>query len=190
MRDWNERYRTEAADSAASPLLVRAVSGERPGHALDLACGAGRNAVFLASHGWMVTAVDSSEVALEQLQTRIGQEHLSIKAVLTDLEKDDFEFPGESFDLICDIFYLQRSLLPAIRNAVGQGGLFVGSIHMVDSDPAVKAMNRSFLLEPGELRREFDGWESLHDEERRPAPGKRLIAELIARKPRAKSVIG
>lgn len=183
MSDWNERYRTGAADSAASPLLVRAVSAERPGHALDLACGAGRNAVFLASHGWMVTAVDSSEVAIEQLQTRIGREHLSIKAVLADLERGELEIPEQSFDLICDIFYLQRSLFPAIRNAVRHGGLFVGSIHMVDPDPSAKAMNQSFLLQPGELRREFDGWEVVHDEERRPAPGKRLIAELIARKP-------
>lgn len=181
MTDWNERYRNGAADSAASPLLVRAVSAKRPGHALDLACGAGRNAAYLAAHGWMVTAVDSSEVAIEQLQTRIGREHLSIKAVLADLERG--ELPDQSFDLICDIFYLQRSLFPAIRTAVSQGGLFVGSIHMTDSDPSVKAMHRSFLLQPGELRREFEGWQVIHDDERRPAAGKRLVAELIVRKP-------
>lgn len=185
MRNWNERYRAGAADSTASPLLIRSVSGEKPGHALDLACGAGRNAAFLASQGWMVTAVDSSDVAIEQLQTRIGRDHLSIKAVLADLERDGFELPEQSFDLICDIFYLQRSLFPAIRNAVRHGGLFVGSIHMVDSDPSVKVMNRLFLLEPGELRREFEGWEVIHDHQRRPAHGKRLVAELIVRKPRA-----
>lgn len=186
MRDWNERYRTGAADSAASPLLIRAVSGEKPGHALDLACGGGRNAVYLASQGWMVTAVDSSEVAIEQLEARIGRDHPSVKAVLANLEEGEFELPGQSYDLICDIFYLQRSLFPAMRNALRQGGLFVGSIHMLDSDPSVKAMNRSFLLQPGELRREFDGWEVIHGQERRPAPGKRLVAELIARKPGAK----
>lgn len=183
MSEWNERYRMAGADSAASPLLVRAVSGARPGRALDLACGAGRNAVFLASQGWMVTAVDSSDVAIEELQTRIGREHLSIKAVLADLERDEFEIPEHSFDLICDIFYLQRSLFPAIRKAVCGGGLFVGSIHMVDSDRLVKAMNRSFLLEPGELRLEFEGWQVIHDQERRPASGKRRVAELIVRKP-------
>lgn len=183
MSEWNERYRMGGADSAASPLLVRAVSGARPGHALDLACGAGRNAVFLASQGWMVTAVDSSDVAIEELQTRIGREHLSIKAVLADLERDEFKISEHSFDLICDIFYLQRSLFASIRKALCEGGLFVGSIHMVDSDPSVKAMNRSFLLEPGELRREFEGWQVIHDQERRPAPGKRRVAELIVRKP-------
>jgi len=186
MRDWNERYRKGAADSAASPLLIRAVSSARPGHALDLACGAGRNAIFLASQGWFVTAVDSSEVAIEQLQTRIVRDHLPIKAVLADLERGEFEIPPRSFDLICDIFYLQRTLFPSLRDGLRDAGLFVGSIHMVDRDPTVKPMNPSFLLEPGELRREFEGWERLHDEEQRPAPGKRFLAELIARKPLAR----
>lgn len=185
MPSWNERHRAGPADSAASPLLIRAVSGEKPGHALDLACGGGRNAVFLAAQGWTVTAVDSSDVAIEQIQARVGQEHLSIQAVLADLERRDFELREQSFELICNIFYLQRSLFPTIRDALRQSGLFVGSIHMEDSDPSVKAMNRSFLLRSGELRHEFEGWEILHDQERRPAPGKRLVAELIARKPRA-----
>lgn len=185
-RDWNERHQAAANDSTASPLLIRAVSGEKPGHALDLACGGGRNAVFLAAQGWTVTAVDSSEVAIEQIRTGVGREHLAIHAVLADLERRDFELREQSFDLICNIFYLQRSLFPAIRDALRPGGLFVGSIHMEDSDPSVKAMSRSFLLRAGELRHEFEGWEILYDQERRPAPGKRLVAELIARKPGAK----
>ena len=57
--EWNARYRSrEEIDDEPSPLLVDAAAEVKPGRALDLACGAGRNAVWLAHHGWKVTAVD------------------------------------------------------------------------------------------------------------------------------------
>ena len=58
-RDWNDRYATgEAPDKPPEALVVKAAETRRPGKALDLACGLGRNALYLAANGWQVTAVD------------------------------------------------------------------------------------------------------------------------------------
>ena len=66
MADWNERYsRGEHIIKEPMPLLVRVASQLPPGRALDLACGAGRHAIFLASRGWQVTAVDASPVGIK-----------------------------------------------------------------------------------------------------------------------------
>jgi len=66
---WNERYRTRARaaedlGTAPTPLLAATAAKLVPGKALDLACGAGRNAIWLAEHGWEVTAVDGAPAAL------------------------------------------------------------------------------------------------------------------------------
>ena len=66
LADWNERYsRGEHIISEPMPLLVSTISGLKPGRALDVACGVGRHAIFLAERGWQVTAVDASSVGIE-----------------------------------------------------------------------------------------------------------------------------
>lgn len=203
MADWNERYRRgEQATLEASPLLVRALAlfdASRPPErddgvprrprALDLACGAGRNALALASHGFDVTAVDASSVALDIMCERAMAAGLRVDARLADLERGEFEFEDEAYWLVCNFFYLQRDLFPRIRAAVRPGGLFVAAIHTEDDDPGVRPMNPAYLLRPGELREEFSEWETLHyDEAKEAARGSdarrgRRTAELIARRP-------
>ena len=65
---WDERYRADELNWIAEPnrFLVEEVAGRRRGRALDLACGEGRNALWLAQRGWRVTAVDFSAVGLEK----------------------------------------------------------------------------------------------------------------------------
>jgi 2-polyprenyl-3-methyl-5-hydroxy-6-metoxy-1,4-benzoquinol methylase len=65
--DWNARYAASELLWTAEPnrLFAAEIAGLEPGRALDLACGEGRNAVWLAEQGWRVTAVDFSDVALE-----------------------------------------------------------------------------------------------------------------------------
>jgi tellurite methyltransferase len=167
--------------------LVRAVDGIEPANALDLACGTGRNALYLASLGWRVTAVDRSAVAIELLQQHARERGVTVDTRIADLEAGEFLWAGNAYRLICDCNYLQRDLFPRIRNAVQPGGLIVAMIQMVDDAPDVAPMNPAYLIQPGELRAEFSGWEILHDVESRPLedPKRRLVAELIARKPAA-----
>src|SRR5579863_6524651 len=115
IHDWNERYRrrdrpAEDLDAGPTPLLVAAASKLVPGKALDLACGAGRNTIWLAEHGWQVTAVDGAPAAIEILRIRAEESGLKINAVVGDLEKDEFRIDPSHWDLVAICYYLQRNL--------------------------------------------------------------------------------
>jgi SAM-dependent methyltransferase len=200
--DWDERYRRgEHATQEPSRVLVRTVeilraplamraggmiSGKR---ALDLACGAGRHAIFLAGHGFEVTAVDSSRVGIEMTRRRAAAHGLPVDARIADLERGGFRIEPGGYDLICDFYYLQRDLFPSMRAGVREGGLVAAAIHLTDERAdASRPMNPDFLLQPGELLSEFEGWEILHyhetsghDED--AGDHTRRTAELIARRP-------
>ena len=150
-RNWDEHYRDPAhIDLTPDPLLVEAAAWLPPGDALDLACGPGRHALYLARLGWRVTAVDASPVALAALRRRAR--HLAIDLHRADLARDEFLIAPESCDLICDFLYLQRSLFPAIRAGVRPGGTFLGALRL----------DGSFRVEPGELRCAFAGWKIVY----------------------------
>ncbi len=87
MPDWDKRYRNgEHATKEPSPLLRTAIKSLKPGRALDVACGVGRHAIFLAEHGWQVVAVDASRVGIEVLQQRAREAGLTVEARVADLE--------------------------------------------------------------------------------------------------------
>jgi SAM-dependent methyltransferase len=98
---WEARYRDEGRvwSGRANPLLVREVAQLRPGTALDLGCGEGGDAIWLAAHGWQVTAVDVSATAL-----RRGADHAREAGVGAGIrwERHDLSrsFPEGSFDLV------------------------------------------------------------------------------------------
>jgi hypothetical protein len=81
---------------------------------------------------------------------------------VADLERGEFEIERDAYDLVCVFYYLQRDLFPQIRAGVRAGGAVVAAIHLADEDPDANSMNPAFLLEPGELRALFDGWEIMH----------------------------
>jgi tellurite methyltransferase len=182
--DWEERYRKGGgASEEPHPLLVEYGLRQPPGRALDLACGLGRHALWLAQRGWQVSAVDSSRKAIETLSERSHANGVSIDLHLADLESDDFAIEPMAYDLIVVVRYLQRNLFPSIRAGVRAGGVFLSVIAMVDDDPAVSPMNPDYLLEPNELRSYFSSWELLHDREEKSDPKRRAMAELVARRP-------
>jgi len=192
--DWDERYRRgDYAPLEPSPLLVRAVGLTESvrgagGRALDLACGAGRHALFLAARGFRVTAVDASRAGIKLTRRRARERGLEVNARVADLERGEFEIEPAGYDLVCDFYYLQRDLFPALRAGVRPVGLFVAAIHLADGGPQARPMNPDFLLQPGELRAEFDGWEILHYHETAghdadAGQHSRRSAELIAKKP-------
>jgi SAM-dependent methyltransferase len=179
MTKWDERYRSGyGVGGAAEPALINAVSVLSPGRALDVASGLGRNALYLASLGWKVTALDSSQVAIDSLPA-------TIEAHCVDLEVPEFQIAPQSYDLICDCYYLQRDLFPKLRDALTPGGLFVAVIPMTDDDAAIRPMNPDFLCRDGELKALFEDWEILHQYEGKPGGDttKRRVSELVARKP-------
>ena len=168
-KSWNERYATgEVSDRPPEPLLLEAIRFREPGRALDLACGLGRNALYLAAQGWDVVAVDYSRVALDILSERAA-EGLSVHPVLADLEAGDFPIEDNAWDLIVDCCYLQRSLFPSIRAGVKNGGLFVGAFPMSGINPA-------YLMNAGEGRNLFSDWKLIHYVE---AERTEILAEKI-----------
>ena len=84
---WNRRHREKDLAWHLDPnrFLVPEVEGLTPGRALDLAAGAGRNAVWLATRGWSVTAVDWSDVALDRGRRLAEQQAVEVDWVLADL---------------------------------------------------------------------------------------------------------
>lgn len=188
MSKWDERYsRGEHATDEPSRVLVRAVEALKPGRALDIACGVGRHAVYLAEHGFDVTAVDASRAGLEIMLERARARGVQVDARVADLERGEFIIEPHAYDLICDFYYLQRDLLPQIRAGVRTGGTVVAAIHLVDDDAETPPMNPAFLLQPGELLTLFAGWEinHYHETQRDDADAfchHRRTAEIIAKK--------
>ena len=186
IEEWERRYRTRERASedfspSPTPLVAAALAAVRAGRALDLACGTGRNALWLAQHDWQVTAVDGAGSAIDALNSRAREAGLAIETQVADLEKLEFAIEPNAWDAILDCYYLQRSLFPAIRAGVKPGGLAIVVVHITEpgEQPSYKR------AAPGELRSYFNDWDILHYREGAPEDPahKRAAAELVARKP-------
>jgi SAM-dependent methyltransferase len=180
--DWDERFSRgdELHGYAPSPPLPQALDANAPGRALDLACGAGRHAIFLAERGWKVHAIDASRVAVQRMLDEAYKRGVSqlILGEVADIESPRFDIKGE-YDLVCDYYFLHRALFAQIRRAVRPGGLFVAALHV---RTAPREQGR-FLLEPGELKALFSDWEVVHSrEDAAPEHHRHRVAELIARR--------
>ena len=186
IRGWNKRYRLrerpeEDLEAAPTPILVQFAQGLAPGRALDLACGAGRNALWLAEQGWEVTGVDGAEAAIEILQARAAQRGLHVSTIVADLEKGDFEIELSRWDLVAMCYYLQRNLYESAKQGVRPGGLFISIVHI--ARPGEAASPHRLL--PGQLEQYFTGWEILHRHEGAPndSAHHHAVAEIVARRP-------
>ena len=185
MTDWDKRYQAgEHVNDEPHPLITRFAAQLQPGRALDVACGPGRHAIWLAQRGWQVVAVDSSHTAIEMVHKRCSEKGVSVEAVTADLERHEFVIESEAYDLIVVCNYLQRDLFPAIRRGTRIGGVVIAVIALVDEDPKVKPMNPAYLLNAGELQAAFEGWDLIHGFEGKPpeSPARRATAEIVARR--------
>jgi SAM-dependent methyltransferase len=101
---WNKVFAEGAPILRKQPsaLLVSVAAGLKPGTALDLGIGEGRNAFYLAEQGWKVTGVDISDVAVDQVKKRSAEHNMSVHAVVSDL--DAYEFGTSQWDLITSFF--------------------------------------------------------------------------------------
>ena len=185
LRGWDERYRTAARpaedfDAAPTPLLVKTARQMRPGRALDLACGTGRNALWLAQQGWRVTAVDGSQAAIATLGERASVVQLSIERHTADLEKGEFRIGRAQWDLIAMCYYLQRDLFEPAKEGLVCGGVVLAIVHITEPGEAPGRTR----ARPGELAEYFQDCEILHYFEGLPSDEahRRAVAEIVARR--------
>jgi SAM-dependent methyltransferase len=109
---WEKHYGTRrAGGERVNPLLVETAEPLRPGAALDLGCGAGGDTIWLAQHGWQVTAVDISTTAVERVRERARELGVEgrIAAERHDLARG---FPSGEFDLVSAQYFHTPFTLP------------------------------------------------------------------------------
>lgn len=185
---WDERYL--AGHGPCSDEILPWIAAQQPylqgGRALDAACGVGRHSLWLAGLGYEVDAVDVSAVALAKLAAAAAERSLSqhIRPLHADLTR--WRPQPDTYDLALVSLYLERSLLPALREALKPGGLILYTTFHTDLLRLQPHDNPAYLLQPGELLATFPGWQILAYEERRLPPDSQrrsdCTSSLLARK--------
>jgi SAM-dependent methyltransferase len=179
---WEEKYRSgdRGLEDAPTKLVIEVAEKLAPGSAIDLACGTGRNALYLAERGWDITAIDGSETAIEVMKQRSAARGIHVKAKVADLTASDFTMAPNAFDLILIAYYLQRDLFAKVKAAVRPGGLVVAIAHMPESAEDWSEKRAA----PGELKAFFNDWELLWEYEgaSRDPVHHRPVAEIVARR--------
>ncbi len=167
-------------DWEPTPLVIKAAQSLKPGRALDLACGAGRNALWLAERGWNVTAVDGSPTAIEVLRNRAAERGVTVDARVADLERGEYVIEPSRWDLIAMCHYLQRDLFETVQSGLVPGGVSMAIVHI--TEPGQEPTRHR--LKPGELAAYFDRCEILHTYEgmANDTAHRHLVAEMIAMK--------
>lgn len=145
---WNQVYtRRESSGEVATVLLDHTHLLPESGKALDVACGLGANALFLADKGLDVDAWDISDVAIDKLNAQKGDLSISAKAI--DITPD--VFPKDHYDVILNAHFLDRALIPAMIKALTPGGMVFFQTFTKEKTVDFGPSNPNFLLDPGEL---------------------------------------
>lgn len=181
---WDQLYQAKEYVYGTEPakFLTEAVEFLPRGRAMDIAMGEGRNAVFLAKKGFVVEGVDYSEEALRKAKKLASNHHVVVHTINADLNQ--YRFKEATYDVMLNIDYLQRSLVPQIKRGLKKGGVVVFETATIDQLKNVKgqAIPVDFLLKPGELKQLFRDFEILVYRETND--GKMAKASMIARKVR------
>ena len=164
-----------------SPFLESVLPRLPRGRALDLAAGAGREAVYLALHGFEVEAWDNDTGALDRAGALAARHGVTLTTVLRNLERRDPDLPVARHDLVTVFRFLHRPLLPQVARAVAPGGYLVYETFRRGQERYGRPLHPRFLLDPGELRDAFPGLVVEHYEEVDP-PGGPVMARLLARR--------
>lgn len=166
---WDERFKSEefVLGTNPSPYLAKNmefIKSMTPGKkALDIACGEGRNSIFLAKQGFTVTGLDISEAGLQKAGKWMERERLEIDFRSANLEEYEF---SDTYDLIINFNFLLRDLIPKAVAALNPKGVIVFDT-LLDSPFVPTTHKKEFLLRPGELFSiftNFPGTIFLHEE--------------------------
>ncbi len=175
---WNKRHVEKPMRHTVEPLIEKYIGEAEVGEALDIACGIGRNTHFLAEKGFLVDAVDISDYALSQVK-----DMSTIKKFEVDLDTYNLEI--NKYDLIVNINYLSRRLLPQIKEALRDGGVIIFETFIIAHGEFTQPVNPEFLLRKNELLHAFIGLDIIYYEERTDINlrGENTrVASLVARK--------
>jgi SAM-dependent methyltransferase len=166
------------SNEAPSPWVCRFSPLIRSGgDVLDLACGSGRHARWLAGRGWQVEAVDRDEAALAGLRDVPG-----ISTHVADLEQGLWPYAKRRFDGIVISRYLHRPLLPLLAVSLNEGGVLIYETFMQGHERYGRPQNPDFLLRPDELLQAFSpsltviAFEQGEEQSPRPAVMQRICA--------------
>jgi len=156
---WNRRHITRPMRDSVSDIVERYIDLASVGNALDIACGTGRNTHFIESKGFIVDAVDFSDYALDKID-----DIDSINKIEADL--DSYDLSVDRYDLIVNINYLNRRLMPQIKESLRDGGLLIFETFIIAHGDFEGPSNREFLLRQNELLHNFIGLDIIYYEER------------------------
>ncbi|MBI2894314.1 MAG: methyltransferase domain-containing protein [Deltaproteobacteria bacterium] len=179
---WEAHYRDKGPSTREPSSFLVSLDEVLPrrGRALDVAGGAGRNAVWLARRGLAVTALDISETALAIARTDAARAGVVLSTLAIDLEVEPL--PPGPWDLVLSFHYLQRGLFARFPEVLAPGGLLVYVQATRSNLERWERPSERFLLEDGELARLVTGLEVLRLEEGWLDEGHH-DARLLARKP-------
>jgi 2-polyprenyl-3-methyl-5-hydroxy-6-metoxy-1,4-benzoquinol methylase len=186
---WDQRHAAQQPieSTEPDPTLVDEIGSLRPGRALDLGAGDGRNAIWLAERGWKVTAVDFSQVALERGRSRAEAGGVTVDWQLADLLEWSPE--ARAYDLVT-LFFIhlprteRRGVYARAADAVAPGGtlLIVAHDRANLADGVGGPQDPDVLVSPGEVAAELPGFRIDRAETmRRPTPDGRGPIDAIVR---------
>ncbi len=171
--------KTPEFKTTPNQLLVDATRGLRPGRALDVGMGMGRNALYLARAGWDVTGFDVSSVGVRQADAAARPEQLRLRAVVA--ADEEFDFGTSEWDLIALIYAIEKRSIHRVREALRPGGVLVVEAG-INPDPKA-----AFGYAPGELLKILEGLEIVRHEQVEGSydwgPERIQLVRLVARKP-------
>jgi len=160
---WNRRYlpylngEKSCAFTPDTLLTEHAALFSGEGAALDLACGSGANALWLASRGYQTSALDASSVALDLLQTEASRRDLEINTIHATSET--WQWPEAHFSAITMFRYLDRKIFDAIDRALAPGGLLVYQTFNANHLEQRPDFNPDYVLGMNELNDAFSSLE-------------------------------
>jgi 2-polyprenyl-3-methyl-5-hydroxy-6-metoxy-1,4-benzoquinol methylase len=184
---WDKRFvRKEfALGKEPNAFLKKHISLLPKGKALDMATGEGRNAVFLAQHGFDVDALDISGKGLKKARKLAREKGVKVNTLLVDL--DHYQIEKDRYDLIANFYFLKRRLIPRIRKGLRKGGKVIFETYLLEHRTLATGgpKQAKYFLKPNELLRLFKDFRILFYREGvfREGGRRKAIASLIAEKP-------
>lgn len=158
------------------------------GNILDLACGEGRNGLFLAKKGLNVTFADRADTSLKHISNELGSIKSESHTWPIDLEVPNTNpFEGKTFSAALVFRYLHRPLIPQLISAIKPGGIIIYETFTLENKQFGRPNNPDFLLKAGELEDWFNNWETLHYFEGILHAPDRAVAQIVCRKPHNKT---